>query len=517
MNRKIIASLIILVTISAGVSIFLFTANQPQIAPEISVDGGFVKSVSDTSAIVSALSLNMTVHLFWRNGTGIGPFTIVAENVNPERISIQCLSPTTILDSGNSSLTAQVQPQSSRVDVTFSTEITTDNLEFYVFGDSQGYQKGIYEIAEDALTDQPDFVFHLGDLTPFGQQNQYEAVSTALHQFHVPVFTTIGNHDIRLGGVSYYSEYFGPSMYSFDYGSAHFAVFNTSTGDVSQSELAWLESDLSHSDSDWKFVFTHMPIYDPRPSFNHTILNATTASILNSLFTSTHVNAVFAGHIHLYNHSVINGIDYVISGGAGATLYADSEDGGIYHYVRVTIQETSMTITPVVIPEPSINRDMVVIRGHSEDITLTIDDLMQLNQTEGFSSFQNFYGNLRGQGMYVGVKVSDLLKLIGGMDSSDLLTITSSDGYQQDYSYSNVYPNASWHALQGDMLLAFSYNGTLVPDWNEGLRIIMLPEDGIYSNDDCLATSELGMGYNIYPSAGARWVSNVKLIEVIGI
>ena len=118
--------------------------------------------------------------------------------------------------------------------------------------------------------------------------------------------------------------------------------------------------------------------------------------------------------------------------------------------------------------------------------------------------------------MYVGVKVSDLLKLIGGMDSSDLLTITSSDGYQQDYSYSNVYPNASWHALQGDMLLAFSYNGTLVPDWNEGLRIIMLPEDGLYSNDDCLATSELGMGYNIYPSAGARWVSNVKLIEVIG-
>ncbi len=45
-------------------------------------------------------------------------------------------------------------------------------LNFYVFGDSQGYQDGILEIAEIANLKRPDFVFHCGDLTPFGQPNQ---------------------------------------------------------------------------------------------------------------------------------------------------------------------------------------------------------------------------------------------------------------------------------------------------------------------------------------------------------
>jgi hypothetical protein len=205
----------------------------------------------------------------------------------------------------------------------------------------------------------------------------------------------------------------------------------------------------------------------------------------------------------------------VITGGAGATLYADSEMGGFYHYIQVTVQENIVAINPITLPEPEMERDMVIIRGNSEDITLTIEDLLQMNQIEGFSSFQNSFGNWRGHGIYRGIKVSELLTFIGGMSSTDILRAISFDGYQQDYSYSNVYPNTSWNIIQGQMVLAFSYNRTLIPEWDQGLRIIMLPDDGSYSNEDCQATSEPGMGYDIYASAGARWISNVKLIEVI--
>ena len=44
-----------------------------------------------------------------------------------------------------------------------------------------------------------------------------------------------------------------------------------------------------------------------------------------TLFETYDVDVVFTGHIHMYNETVINGVRYVITGGAGASLYADEE------------------------------------------------------------------------------------------------------------------------------------------------------------------------------------------------
>jgi len=515
MQKKLVASLVVIITITASLGLFFISLSQFQTTPEVSVNGGFITAQSESSVTVRALTPEIIVTLNWENGTGPNPFRITTNNMNPAKLNIESVVPFSIIETENASITVEIIPTMPKFNITFSTQEPTNEFEFYVFGDSQGYQEGIKEIAKNALIDNPDFVFHCGDLTPFGQQNQYEAVSNALAFFHVPVFTTIGNHDTRLGGSSLYLDYFGPSTYSFNYGPAHFIIFNSSSGDVSESELRWLESDLSHSTLKWNFVFTHIPLFDPRPAQNHTLLNSTTTARLITLFKSTNVDAVFAGHIHMFNHSVIDGIDYVITGGAGASLYASSDSGGFYHYVHVQVHPTSLTITPVSLPEPTIARDMVVIRGISEDVTLTIDDLKQLTLIEGSSSFQNSYGNWRGQGTYIGVKLSDLLSFVGGMEPSNILRIVSYDGYQQEFAYSNVHPNESWNTIQGDMILAFSYNGTTTPDWDQGLRIVMIPIDGGYSNEDCSLTSETGMGYHVYPSAGARWVSNVEFIEVV--
>lgn len=111
--------------------------------------------------------------------------------------------------------------------------------------------------------------------------------------------------------------------------------------------------------------------------------------------------------------------------------------------------------------------------------------------------------------------MSDLVELVGGMAVSDTVRVTSFDGYSQDFSFDNVYPNTSWYDIQGDMILAYRLNGTDVLDWADGMRLVMLPTDEAYSNVDCLATSALGMGCHIYPSAGARWVRFVSFIEVI--
>lgn len=386
-----------------------------------------------------------------------------------------------------------------------------DSINFYVFGDSQGYQGGVEQIVETANLYRPDFIFHCGDLTPFGQENQYQAIDTVLAQSVVPVYTTIGNHDIKDGGGQFYQEYFRSSTYSFDLGPAHFAVFNTSSGDVTNQEFIWLEQDLAQTEADFRFVFTHIPPFDPRTGETHTLFNSTTSSQLMSLFETYDVDVVFTGHIHMYNETIIKGVRYVITGGAGASLYADEDNGGIYHYMNITLDEGMLTIKPVLLDTPSIPRDSVMIKGLTEDVTLSLDDLLLMDIVSGFSSFQNQYDNWRGQGIYSGVAISDLIELVGGMAINDTLIVQSFDGYTQEFGYSNLYPNTTWAEIQGQMILAYSYNDTLILDWTDGMRLVMIPSDGGYSNLDAIQTSES----NDVISAGARWVRFVSSIEVI--
>lgn len=386
-----------------------------------------------------------------------------------------------------------------------------DTLNFYVFGDSQGYQGGVEQIVTAANLHRPDFLFHCGDLTPFGQENQYQTIKTVLDQSIVPVYSTIGNHDLKDGGGVLYEENFGTSRYSFDLGPAHFTVFNTSSGNISPQEFTWLEQDLTQTEAESRFVFTHIPPFDPRPGENHSLISSTSGTQLMSLFEEHEVDAVFTGHIHMYNETVVNGVRYVITGGAGACLYADEDSGGIYHFMNVTLHENVLTIEPVLLDTPSLPRDVVAVRGLIEDVTLSLDDLLLMDVITEYSSFQNQFDNWRGHGTYTGIAISELIELVGGMTVNDTLVVRSFDGYEQEFSYSNIYPNTTWAEIQGPMILSYAYNDTSVLDWTDGMRLVMLPPDGGYSNTDVIQTSESGD----VTSAGARWVRFVSVIEVI--
>jgi predicted phosphodiesterase len=416
-----------------------------------------------------------------------------------QRKSVLALSITTILLVSTTAALVLFRP---------SEDSTT--LNFYVFGDSQGYQGGVEQIVAAANQYRPHFIFHCGDLTSFGQESQYQDIKAVLDQAQVPVHTTIGNHDIKEGGGALYAEYFGSPTYSFDSGPAHIAVFNTSSGDVAEHELAWLEQDLSQSDSEYKFVFTHIPPFSPLPELDHSLINSTTSTRLMTLFEEQNVDVVFTGHIHVFNDTISSGVRYIVTGGAGASLYADEDHGGIYHFVNVTITPSDLCIETVSLGSPIIPRDAVVVRGVNEDVTLSLNDLLQMVPTEGFSSFQNQFDNWRGQGVYEGIAISTLIELVGGMTANDTLVVMSFDGYFQEFSYSNVYPNASWTEIQGPMILAYEYNETRVLDWADGMRLVMIPPDGAYSNMDATLTSSTSV-----VSAGSRWVRFVSFVEVV--
>ncbi|WP_243450205.1 metallophosphoesterase [Desulfosporosinus sp. Sb-LF] len=58
---------------------------------------------------------------------------------------------------------------------------------------------------------KPAFVVDNGDLVYGGEPNKYRLFYETVSKFQVPLYTTLGNHDIRENGLPIYTELFGPA------------------------------------------------------------------------------------------------------------------------------------------------------------------------------------------------------------------------------------------------------------------------------------------------------------------
>jgi DMSO/TMAO reductase YedYZ molybdopterin-dependent catalytic subunit len=156
--------------------------------------------------------------------------------------------------------------------------------------------------------------------------------------------------------------------------------------------------------------------------------------------------------------------------------------------------------------------DLVTLTGSDATThVLTMNELLAMTPVNRSGGYENSYENIRGVGVYVGAKMSDILALVGGMTEDNILIVNASDGYEQTFAYDNVYPNADEYAIQGDMVLAYSYNGTVIPEYEDGPRLMFLPEDGLYTNSDANLTIDAAYSAG---AAGPKLVSNVAEIII---
>jgi len=190
----------------------------------------------------------------------------------------------------------------------------------------------------------------------------------------------------------------------------------------------------------------------------------------------------------------------------------DSAQSKLLAMLLVAVLVAGGAMAALVMFQPSNNPSNsfveVVGTGTSQNVTLT--EMLSMDSITGNSSYQNSYGNVRGEGIYTGVNISDLVDLVGGMAEDDVLKVSAGDGYSQTFEYTKVYPNVTTFDIQGYMILAYEFNGSTVPDYEDGFRVAFIPADGYYTNADANATTDPN------PSgAGPQWVSNIAKIEVI--
>ncbi|MEA4884092.1 MAG: metallophosphoesterase [Clostridia bacterium] len=382
---------------------------------------------------------------------------------------------------------------------------------FAVVGDSQGRNQ-VWDAAVNAMnSSRSELVLHCGDMTAFGTRDQYQDFVDRANRLRMPWYPVPGNHDVRTSGTLFTLMTGKKSYYSFIEKGYRFVGLDDSAGFIDSAQMNWLSSELRTKGR--KFVFMHIPLYDPIPGGDHCLSDTAQAAELSRLFSENEVLAVFSGHVHIYNSRESGGVLYVTTGGAGASLYAPPDQGGFYHYTLVQVDGGKVRAEAkrinVVLDEPRVS---VIGNGRKREFGL--GELAAMQSIEVNAAFQNQFGNLRDGAAYTGVNVAKLIEAVGGMNPGQTLRVTCDDGYAQDFAFENVHVQGKWAELQGPMLLAFEKNGVAPPEWMDGPRLVLAAPDGVYSNDDCSRTSMPGQGWNVYKSAGARWARRVARIEI---
>lgn len=177
---------------------------------------------------------------------------------------------------------------------------------------------------------------HTGDVVyPKGEDRLYDTRFFLPYRRligEVPVFPTLGNHDVEKSyGAAYLENFYLPRnnpqgtgrYYSFDWGGAHFVALNSELyhedgGGGKEEQKAWLERDLGETRRPWKIVFLHRPLYSSSEHGSDEEIRED----LEPVFVRHEVDVVFSGHDHNYERTVpIGGVTYVVSGGGGKILY----------------------------------------------------------------------------------------------------------------------------------------------------------------------------------------------------
>jgi tartrate-resistant acid phosphatase type 5 len=124
-----------------------------------------------------------------------------------------------------------------------------------------------------------------------------------------------GNHDVA--GLSTGTILGARSRwYSWTLGGAEFFMLD-SNQPGNEQQRAWLENALRSSAAVVKIAVFHHPAYTAGLHTN----NEGVRRAWVGLFKRYGVALVLSGHNHDYEHSRVDGLDYVVSGGGGASLY----------------------------------------------------------------------------------------------------------------------------------------------------------------------------------------------------
>ncbi|MCB0805810.1 MAG: metallophosphoesterase [Bacteroidales bacterium] len=225
----------------------------------------------------------------------------------------------------------------------------------------------------------PDFVITGGDLImdALGQSynradSLYKLYDSMLAFFNMPVYNTIGNHEI-FGiydesevesshpefGEKMYENRIGKRYYSFDHKGWHFMILDgiEDTGEssyvglIDSTQIEWIREDLSKVERETPVVVSiHIPLLTVltqrvkgalEPNGKGTVVN--NAKEVTALFAGHNLRLVLQGHLHYVEDIFVEGTHFLTGGAVSARWWGGAYRGMEEGFVVVNVEGDDFT------------------------------------------------------------------------------------------------------------------------------------------------------------------------------
>lgn len=262
-----------------------------------------------------------------------------------------------------------------------------DSTAVLAFGDSGYGGEAQAELARRMEELSWDLAVHVGDIA-YSDATEEELTERHFQVYwellrRVPLFPSVGNHDIRTRGGEPYDRAFewpgeeeGRRYYAVRWGRTLFLSLDTSTEEPLASLLAsrgkqytWLLSRLEEAETDpgvdWIVVFMHRPIYSHGVGPNAHGPDRDLRVELAALFQRFGVDLVLQGHDHHYErtHAIRSGRPappgcgtvYMVTGGGGGSRFGrdveqDFHTAAVsraFHFLRLVIRAGEIRVRAI--------------------------------------------------------------------------------------------------------------------------------------------------------------------------
>ena len=223
---------------------------------------------------------------------------------------------------------AQPQTPATAAPNAVSGPVEDNSVRLAIIGDTGTGTQSQYDIGRQLMAARGAFPFEFvimvgdniyGSERPQDFAQKFEKPYQSLLDAKVPFYAALGNHDDPTQ--RYYKPFNmnGERFYTFTKGDARFFALDSNYMD--QTQLKWLEEQLSSSDSRWKVAFFHHPLYSSGGRHGS---DTDLRTLVEPLFVKYGMDVVFAGHEHFYERiKPQKGVYYFIEGGSAKLAKGD--------------------------------------------------------------------------------------------------------------------------------------------------------------------------------------------------
>ncbi|MFA7327717.1 MAG: metallophosphoesterase [Candidatus Kapaibacterium sp.] len=221
-----------------------------------------------------------------------------------------------------------------------------------------------------SLDKKPSFIVHLGDMVFDASSDDdwryFDRSTTAVRNENIPLVPVLGNHeyfgDSETGSLNItnrFPELKDSSWRSFLFKNIAFILLNSNTDifdEMSQRQNEWYNNELNRFDSDNEvkhiIVVTHQPPFTNGTGVGFGDDEFAKKNFVELFNKSKKAQLFISGHCHNYEHLLIDGKHFIVSGGGGGPRrsidlegeYKDITNGEEkdksirdFHFIEVTV------------------------------------------------------------------------------------------------------------------------------------------------------------------------------------